>query len=66
MDEEIKIQIKGTTPLLCNNFTDMTQITATTGNKSAMKGDKGSPRTQAEQKLCASPLGWTTFIKRLV
>lgn len=49
--KEIKIQIKGTTPLLCNNFTDMAQITATTGNKSAMKGDKGSPRTQAEQKL---------------
>lgn len=49
--KEINTQIRGTTPLLCNSFTDAAQIAASSGSKSSMMGDKGSPRTQAEQKL---------------
>lgn len=48
---EISIKIEGVTPLLCNRFTDEAQMAATSGNRSALTGDKGSPREQAEKKL---------------
>lgn len=48
---EIQIKIKGVTPLLCNKFTDAAQIAASSGTRSALNGDKGTPREQAEIKL---------------
>ena len=48
---EINITIQGKTPLLCNRFTDAAQIAATNGTSSALRGDKGTPKEQAEPKL---------------
>lgn len=48
---DIKIAISGTTPLLCNKFTDAAQMKASSGTSSALTGDKGTPKEQAEQKL---------------
>jgi hypothetical protein len=47
----ISITIQGSTPLLCNRFTDAAQMSATNGNRSSLVGDKGSPREQAQAKL---------------
>jgi hypothetical protein len=47
----VQISIEGTTPLLCNKFTDAAQMAATNGNRLAIVGDKGSPREQAEARL---------------
>jgi hypothetical protein len=47
----ISITIQGSTPLLCNRFTDAAQMSATNGNRSSLVGDKGSPREQAEARL---------------
>jgi hypothetical protein len=47
----IKITIRGKTPLICNRFTDARQMEATSGNRSSVVGDKGTPREQAEPKL---------------
>lgn len=47
----IHVTIEGATPLLCNRFTDAAQMTATSGNKLSLVGDKGSPKEQAESKL---------------
>ena len=49
--KEIRIKITGTTPLICNRFTDEAQISASSGNRVATIGDKGSPQEQAEKKL---------------
>lgn len=49
--KEIKVKITGTTPLLCNNFSDAAQLSASSGIRAAIIGDKGSPREQAMQKL---------------
>lgn len=48
---EILIKIDGVTPLLCNRFTDEAQLAATSGSRSALTGDKGTPRERAEKKL---------------
>lgn len=45
----IEVTISGVTPLLMNKFTDAAAINA--GSSSAFKGDKGTPREQAEAKL---------------
>lgn len=47
----IKIRIEGTTPLLCNKFTDAAAMAATNGTRSSLSGDKGTPREQAQEKL---------------
>lgn len=49
--KEIRIKITGTTPLICNRFTDEAQISASNGNRVATVGDKGSPKEQASKKL---------------
>lgn len=49
--KHIAVTIQGVTPLLCNKFTDAAQQKATNGNSSAVIGDHGSPRQQAEQRL---------------
>lgn len=51
MIEEIGITIEGTTPLLCNRFTDEAAMSASSGNRSSAIGEKGTPREQAEKKL---------------
>lgn len=47
----IKLQIEGITPLLCNRFTDEAQMSASNSTRISTIGDKGSPRAQAVQKL---------------
>lgn len=59
--EAVKVTIEGTTPLLCNRFTDEAAQAATSGNRVASIGEKGTPREQAEKKLYRSSDG-----KRLV
>jgi hypothetical protein len=49
--ESVKVTIEGTTPLLMNKFTDAAAMAATSGNRVASVGEKGSPREQAEKKL---------------
>lgn len=47
----IDVRIEGTTPLLCNRFTDAAQQKATSGNSGSLTGDKGTPLEQATAKL---------------
>lgn len=47
----VDVVIDGTTPLLCNRFTDAAQMSATSGNRIAAVGDKGSPMEQATARL---------------
>ena len=49
--KEIRVKITGTTPLICNRFTDEAQILASGSTRTATIGDKGSPREQAVKKL---------------
>jgi hypothetical protein len=49
----ISVTIEGTTPLLCNRFTDAAQMKASGGTSGSLTGDKGTPREQAEQRLYA-------------
>jgi hypothetical protein len=49
--KNIQVTIEGTTPLLCNRFTDAAQMAATSGNRLSTVGDKGTPREQAESRL---------------
>lgn len=47
----IHIRIEGTTPLLCNRFTEAAQQAATSGNRASSVGDPGTPREQAEASI---------------
>jgi hypothetical protein len=47
----ISITIQGTTPLLCNRFTDAAQMAASSGNTLSFVGDKGTPQEQAQARL---------------
>lgn len=47
----VDVVIEGTTPLLCNRFTDAAQMAASAGNRIAAVGDKGTPHEQASQKI---------------
>ncbi len=49
--KHFNVTVEGTTPLLCNRFTDAAQLAATSGSRSSACGDKGTPREQAEQRL---------------
>lgn len=49
--KRIAVTIEGTTPLLCNNFTDAAQLQATNGTRLATNGDSGTPRDQAQARL---------------
>lgn len=49
--KSISIDIDGTTPLLCNKFTDAAQMQSSSGTRSGIVGDRGSPREIAESKL---------------
>ncbi len=50
----IEIEISGTTPLICNRFTETQQMASSSGSRISMIGDKGSPREQADEKLYRS------------
>jgi hypothetical protein len=48
----IDVTIEGVTPLLCNKFTDKAAMSASAGTRmSAVGGDKGTPKEQAEERL---------------
>lgn len=47
----IDVTIEGKTPLICNRFTDAAAMSASSGNRIAAIGDKGTPKEQAESKL---------------
>lgn len=49
--KKITVTIEGTTPLLCNRFTDEAQMAATRGTRMTAVGDKGTPIDQAKGKL---------------
>lgn len=51
----IDVCIQGTTPLLCNRFTDAAAMKASGGSTSALSSaDKGTPMEQAREKLYIS------------
>ena len=47
----VDVSIEGTTPLLCNRFTDAAQMAATNGSRIATVGEKGTPLEQAQSRL---------------
>lgn len=47
----VEVTIEGTTPLICNKFTDAAAMAATSGTRVSAVGDKGTPKEQAEKKL---------------
>lgn len=48
----ITLTITGSTPLICNRFTDAAQLKATSGSSAAQSaGSKGTPLEQATEKL---------------
>lgn len=47
----VQIRIEGKTPLLVNRFTDEAAMAASSGNRAAAVGEKGTPREQATKKL---------------
>jgi hypothetical protein len=49
--QRIQITIEGTTPLICNRFTDEAAEQATSGRRAVSVGDRGTPREQAEKSL---------------
>lgn len=50
----ITVKIAGTTPMLCNRFTDEAAMSSSAGTRSATVGGRGTPREQAEKKLYIS------------
>jgi len=49
--KRINIRIEGVTPLLMNKFTDEAQQSATSGRNKSLRGDRGTPKEQAEKLL---------------
>lgn len=49
--EHVSVTIEGTTPLLCNRFTDDSAMSSTSGTRASVVGEKGTPLEQAEKKL---------------
>jgi hypothetical protein len=47
----IQVTIEGTSPLICNRFTDAAMDAATSGNRISTIGDRGTPHEIAESKL---------------
>ena len=46
----INITIEGASPILMNRFTEEAEKSVSRGSRSSLKGDKGTPREQAEPK----------------
>jgi len=55
---KIKITIQGITPLLMNRFTEEAEIKVSGGTAVTFRGDKGTPREQAESKRYSDPDGF--------
>lgn len=49
--KEINVRIEGKTPLLLHRFTDAAQQEASSGSRSSLNGDRGTPKEQAEESL---------------
>ncbi len=49
--KEITFTIEGSTPLICNQFTDAAAQSATSGTRTSIVGSRGTPREIAESKL---------------
>lgn len=54
--KEIDVRIEGTTPLICNKFTDAAMMAASSGTRSSAVGDRGTPKEQAATKLYISEI----------
>lgn len=54
--------IEGTTPLICNRFTDAQLLAIDSGSAAVFKGNKGTPLEQATTKLYTSEDGKTLVI----
>lgn len=60
--KSFQVEIAGTTPLICNRFTDEAQASASSGTKIASNGDRGTPTEIAEKKLYRGADGETIII----
>lgn len=47
--QKVEVTVQGVTPLLMNRFTDETEVKLNSGTSSVAKGDRGTPREQAER-----------------
>lgn len=50
---QIQVTIRGVAPLLMNRFTEQNEVAVSGGTQAAFRGDKGTPREQAEPKRYA-------------
>jgi len=46
----IEVVIEGVTPLICNRFTELSELQVSNGTSAVLRGKKGTPREQAEPK----------------
>src|SRR5579875_328862 len=54
---KIRVTIEGVSPLLMNRFTEEAEVKISGGTSVSFRGDKGTPRQQAEPKRYASEDG---------
>src|SRR5262245_21801624 len=54
---KIQVTIEGISPLLMNRFTEANEVAVSGGTTVTFKGDKGTPRQQAEAKRYADAEG---------
>lgn len=54
---KITVTIQGITPLLMNRFTEANEVAVSGGTSVSFRGDKGTPRAQAEAKRYADKNG---------
>lgn len=54
---KIRITIEGVSPLLMNRFTEANEVAVSGGTSVTLRGDKGTPRQQAEPKRYADKDG---------
>jgi hypothetical protein len=54
---KIAVTIAGLTPLLMNRFTETSEVSVSGGTSPVLRGDKGTPREQAERKRYADEQG---------
>lgn len=54
---KIEVMISGLTPLLMNRFTEQNEVAVSGGTTVSFRGDKGTPREQAEPKRYADSEG---------
>lgn len=52
-----KVMIEGLTPLLMNRFTEENEVAVSSGTRTSLRGEKGTPRDQAQKKIYADKDG---------